>query len=194
MPELKADEWVAVATFALALVTFLLVIETTLARRDASSVANVVGRITMSRGGDITDAVYLDNFGPAVASHVELALRYLNRDGSEVAPARVLTIPAMAPGDHIPIVPSLMLPALDSGMHPQLGELARLGYSLELTWSWIDSRRSLIAPWVRPRHRQQQVTDLVEYRDLVHRGIRISRARPLYGGSRCRTRAQPSRT
>jgi hypothetical protein len=171
MPDLKGDEWVAVATFALALVTLLLVIETTLARRDATSVANVVARITMSRGGDITDAVYLDTFGPAVASQIELALRYVNRDGSEVAPARVLKVPAMAPGDHVPIMPSLMLPAGEPGMHPELDDLARLGYSLELEWSWLDGRRSLIAPRVRPRHRTRQITDLVEYRDLVHRGI-----------------------
>ncbi len=164
-------DWVAVATGALALVTFFLVLETRSARRDATDAAMVVARLTTSRGDDVNDALYLDNLGPAVARQVTLSMRYLDQDGAEAAPGYELQIPAMARGDHYPFVPSIILmkPG-DTHGHDRLDDMADQGWSLEIKWSWSDNRRLFGLWWERQRHQDQTVVNLDTYRTAITRG------------------------
>lgn len=164
-------DWVALGTGALALVTFILVLETRAARRDATDKANVVARMTMSRAGDVIDAVNLDNLGPAIARDVALSMTYLTANGVEAAPTATRTIPAMAPGDHYPFVPALILlgPGDHRGLDKADEEAAEQGWSLRLSWSWTDNRRR-IGRRGHQVHSEETVVNLASYRSAVTKG------------------------
>jgi hypothetical protein len=162
----------AIATSVYAGLTLLILLDSRASRHALTDKANVSARVTLSHGGDVEDAVYLENAGPAVATAVDLTVQYLDREGKATGRPGRFAVPLLAPGDRYPLLVSTLLRPEDSReMLPGLEELAVMGLKLKLAWTWRDNRRPLL--WILPTttHHQGVEIDMTEYRSSILGGL-----------------------
>jgi hypothetical protein len=163
----------AVATAVYAFLTFLLLVESQNARREAQ----VAVYPTVFSESGLYLQLTAENYGPATAANVIVTFRLRDRQGDAItASERRQAEPVWGPG-----VGRKFLPRPEDGKLLSLGELGDAGMSLEIEWGWEDRRMSLIGLLRRQPARQdfKKTYGLAQLRDDMYGGSALVDPNPI---------------